>query len=161
MATLSQLVPNIKIGQVHQSIKQILLHHNHHVAGSRRISQSVAALRAIKEYLTIAELKIPKSILDDTRFCRGKGSAIPNKHCKEFKNAMVAKLLWDAWFGPNRTGNYRCINAMNHYQVHHNFFPRLAEWFILNLNPHGELNLDLILGSNPAESNNSYRKKAK
>jgi hypothetical protein len=50
---------------------------------------------------------------------------------------------------------------MNHYQVHHNFFHRLAEWFILNLNPHGELNLDAILGSNPAESNNSYRKKAK
>jgi hypothetical protein len=67
MATLSQLVPNIKIRQVHQSIKQILLHHNHRVVGSRRISQSVAALHAIKEYLTIAALKIPKSILEDAR----------------------------------------------------------------------------------------------
>jgi hypothetical protein len=133
LATLSQLVPNIKIGQVHQSIKQILPHHNHRVAGSRQISQSVAALRAVKEYFTIAELSIPKSILEDTRLCRRKGSAMPNKHCIEFKNAMVAKVLWDAWFGhSNRTGNYRCINAMNHYQVHHNFFRRLAEWFILN-----------------------------
>jgi hypothetical protein len=93
MATLSQLVPNITIGQVHQSIKQILPHHNHRVAGSRQISQSVAALRAVKEYLTIAQLKIPQSILDDTRLCRGKGSANPNVHCKEFKNAMVAKVM--------------------------------------------------------------------
>jgi hypothetical protein len=77
MATLSQLVPNIKIGQVHQSIKQILPHHNQCVAGSRRISQSVAALRAIKEHLTIAELKVSKSILEDTHFCHGKGSAMP------------------------------------------------------------------------------------
>jgi hypothetical protein len=114
MATLTHFIPNITIGQVHQSIIQILPHHNHHAAGSRRISQSVAALRAVNEYFTIAEIWIPKSILEDTRFCRGKGSAIPNKHCKEFKNAMVAKVLWDAWFGHNRTGTYRCINAMNH-----------------------------------------------
>jgi hypothetical protein len=37
----------------------------------------------------------------------------------------------------------------------------LAEWFVLYLNPFGELKLDAILGTNPAESNNTYRRKTR
>jgi hypothetical protein len=50
---------------------------------------------------------------------------------------------------------------LNHYQVHAYFFQPFAEWFVLNVNPYGELNLDAILGTNPAESNNTYGRKTR
>jgi hypothetical protein len=48
-ATLAHYIPNITFGQVHQSIIQVLPNHNHRVAGNRRLSQSVAAVIAVKE----------------------------------------------------------------------------------------------------------------
>jgi hypothetical protein len=160
-ATLAHYIPNITIGQVHQSIIQVLPNHNHRIAGNRRLSQSVAAVIAVKEYLSIAEVSISPNIIDDTRFCSGKGSAIPDAHCQNFKNFAVAKVIVDAWFSHTRVRNSRCINQLNHYQVHANFFRPLAERFVLNVNPCGELNLDAILGTNPAESNNTYRRKTR
>jgi hypothetical protein len=37
----------------------------------------------------------------------------------------------------------------------------LAEWFVLKVNPYGELNVDAILGTNPAKSNNTYQRKTR
>jgi len=152
---------DIKIGEVRESIISILPHHNQRVPGNRRLRQSVAAMLAIKEYLTIAEYTTPQSILDDARFCKGKGSANPKKHQTEFKNSMVAKLLWDAWFGADATVNYKCINSFNHYPVHKNFFRPLAEWFVLYMNPHGDLKIDSILGTDPAEALVTYKRKGR
>jgi hypothetical protein len=73
----------------------------------------------------------------------------------------VAKVIVDAWFSHTRVHNSRCINQLNHYQVHANFFRPLAEWSVLNVNPFGELNLDAILRTNPAESNNTYQRKTR
>lgn len=160
-ATLANYVPNMTIGQVQQSLNGILPHHGKRVAGNRRLSQSVAAMRAVKEYLRIAEFDIPSRILNDQRFCQGKGSANPKLHQKRFKNSMVGKMLWDAWWGPNGTARYKCINSFNHYPVHRNFFRPLAEWFVLYMNPHGDLNVDAILGTNPEEAYNSYKRKAR
>jgi len=159
--THANFVPNIKIGHVHQSIVEILPHHDDRVPANRRLRQSVAAVRAVKEYLRIAEFNIPSRILNDKRFCRGKGSANPKIHQRRFKNSMVAKLLWDAWWGSNGTADYKCINCFNHYPCHKDFFRPLAEWFVLNMNPHGDLTVDAILGTDPMEAYSSYKKKVR